>query len=44
MTTNCIQLVAFRLTFEGNTVIDNDCDADGGGAQAFDAEWVRLVK
>ena len=44
MTTNCIQLVAFRLTFEGNTEIDNDCDSDGGGAQAFDAEWVRLVK
>jgi len=44
MEANCIQLVAFRLTFEGHTEINNQCDADGSGAQAFDAEWVRLVK
>jgi hypothetical protein len=43
MESNCIQLVAFRLTFEGSTEINNDCDSTGGGAQAFDAEWVRLV-
>lgn len=43
MDTNCIQLVAKRLTFEGNTEINNDCPT-GGGAKAFDATWVRLVK
>ena len=43
MATNCIQLVAYRLTFEGNTVINNECPT-GGGAKAFDATWVRLVK
>lgn len=42
MVTNCIQLVAFRLTFEGNTTIDNSCPTSGG-AKAFDATWVRLV-
>lgn len=42
MTTNCIQLVAYRLTFEGNTKINNSCPT-GGGAKAFDASWVRLV-
>jgi len=43
MTTNCIQIVAYRITFEGNTKISNQCRADGG-AKSFDAEWVRLVK
>lgn len=42
METSCIQLVAYRLTFTGNTEINNDCPSDGG-AQAFDASWVRLV-
>lgn len=42
MDTACIQLVAYRLTFTGNTEINNDCPTDGG-AQAFDASWVRLV-
>lgn len=42
MATNCIQMVALRLTFEGNTVINNECPT-GGGAKAFDATWVRLV-
>lgn len=42
MDTNCIQLVALRLTFSGNTFINNECPTDGG-AQAFDASWVRLV-
>jgi Flp pilus assembly protein TadG len=42
MATNCIQLVALHLTFEGNTKINNSCPS-GGGAKAFDAEWVRLV-
>jgi len=43
MVTNCIQLVAFRLTFEGNTKINNACPT-GGGADSFDATWVRLVQ
>jgi hypothetical protein len=43
MATDCIQLVAFRLTFEGSTVINNECDDEDGGASAFDATWVRLV-
>ena len=43
MVTNCIQLVALRLTFEGNTTINNSCPT-GGGAKSFDATWVRLVK
>lgn len=42
VTTNCIQLVALRLTFLGNTTISNTCPA-GGGAKSFDAKWVRLV-
>ncbi|MBA3676648.1 MAG: hypothetical protein H0W74_04505 [Sphingosinicella sp.] len=42
MTTNCIQLVAHHLTFEGNTTINNSCPS-GGGAKSFDAKWVRLV-
>ncbi|HWH22705.1 MAG TPA: pilus assembly protein TadG-related protein [Allosphingosinicella sp.] len=42
MQTSCIQLVAYRLTFEGNTTINNQCPS-GGGAKSFDATWVRLV-
>jgi Flp pilus assembly protein TadG len=42
METNCIQLVASRLTFTGNTEINNTCPT-GGGAKSFDAKWVRLV-
>lgn len=42
MVTNCIQLVAHKLTFTGNTKINNTCPT-GGGSKAFDATWVRLV-
>jgi hypothetical protein len=40
--TRCIQLVARRLVFSGNSSVQNDCPA-GGGAEAFDATFVRLV-
>jgi hypothetical protein len=42
MHTNCIQLVARRLVFSGNSNVQNTC-ATGGGAQSFDATFVRLV-
>lgn len=42
MASTCIQLVAFHLTFEGNTTINNNCAS--GGSTRFDATWVRLVK
>ena len=38
----CIQLVARRLEFSGNSGITNQCD-DDGGAEAFEAVFVRLV-
>ena len=40
--TECMQLVARRLTFTGNSSVQNTCPSDGG-AQAFDATFVRLV-
>jgi hypothetical protein len=43
MRTECLQLVARRLTFTGNSSVQNTCRADGG-AQAFDAIFVRLVE
>jgi Flp pilus assembly protein TadG len=43
MTTNCLQLVALRLTFTGNTSISNNCPA-GGGSHAFIGAQVRLVE
>jgi hypothetical protein len=42
MQTQCMQLVARRLTFSGNSRIQNVCDANGG-ARAFDGTQVRLV-
>jgi hypothetical protein len=42
LTTRCIQLVARRLIFSGNSSVQNDCPATGG-AKAFDANFVRLV-
>lgn len=43
MTTDCIQLVALRLTFLGNTNVSNNCPASGG-AGAFRGVQVRLVE
>jgi hypothetical protein len=40
--TRCIQLVARNLVFSGNSSVQNDCPP-GGGAEAFDATFVRLV-
>lgn len=42
MRTECLQLVARRLTFTGNSSVRNVCPANGG-AKAFDATFVRLV-
>ena len=44
MTTKCIQLVALRLTFIGNTAVNNTCDKPGGGGNSFQATIVRLVE
>lgn len=40
--TDCIQFVARRFVFSGNSHIQNSCPVAGGG-QAFDATRVRLV-
>lgn len=40
MNTNCVQLVAWQLTFTGNTNITNVCP---GGPRGWDASMVRLV-
>jgi hypothetical protein len=42
MNTKCLQLVARRLNFTGNSAIQNEC-APTGAAQAFKAKFVRLV-
>ena len=42
MSTQCVQLVARRLSFTGNAAISNTCPA-GSGSQAYDATFVRLV-
>ncbi|HEV2865941.1 MAG TPA: pilus assembly protein TadG-related protein [Allosphingosinicella sp.] len=42
MHTECLQLVARRLVFSGNSTVQNTCPTNGG-AQAFDANFVRLV-
>jgi hypothetical protein len=42
MQTKCMQLVARRLSFSGNTNIQNVCPP-GGGPKAFDGTKVRLV-
>ena len=42
MRTECMQLVARRLTFSGNSNISNVCPANSG-SDAFDATFVRLV-
>lgn len=43
MTTDCLQLVALRLTFTGNTSVSNNCPA-GSGSSAFTGAQVRLVE
>jgi hypothetical protein len=42
METECLQMVARRLEFSGNSSISNTCPSDGD-ADAFDATFVRLV-
>lgn len=42
MVTRCIQLIARRLEFSGNSSVDNVCPTDGG-AQSYDMIFVRLV-
>ncbi|MBS3960544.1 MAG: hypothetical protein KGZ61_01725 [Sandarakinorhabdus sp.] len=42
MNTNCIQLVARRLTFTGNSTVSNVCPS-GSGSRAFLGTAVRLV-
>ncbi|HWI87143.1 MAG TPA: pilus assembly protein TadG-related protein [Sphingomonas sp.] len=42
MTADCLQLVAIRLTFVGNTSVSNHCDV--GGGSAFTGVQVRLVE
>ena len=43
MTTDCLQLVALRLTFIGNTSVSNTCPA-ASGASSFTGVQVRLVE
>lgn len=43
MSTACVQMVARRVSFSGNTAITNSCPA-GSGAGAFDGSMVRLVE
>lgn len=43
MTTDCLQLVALRLAFSGNTNVSNQCPA-GSGAGSFKGAQVRLVE
>lgn len=42
MNTDCIQLVARRITFNGNSSISNQCPP-GSGSQAFTGTAIRLV-
>jgi Flp pilus assembly protein TadG len=42
MQTKCLQMVARRLSFSGNSKVENVCPTTGGG-RAFDATFVRLV-
>jgi hypothetical protein len=40
MNTNCVQMVAWQLSFSGNTTITNSCP---GGPRGWDGSMVRLV-
>lgn len=43
MHTTCLQLVARRLTFSGNSSVSNVCDPANGGGKDYDAIFIRLV-
>lgn len=43
MSTNCVQMVARRVTFSGTAAISNVCDVPGGGS-SFEGRSVRLVE
>jgi Flp pilus assembly protein TadG len=43
ITTNCVQMVARRVTFSGTSAISNTCPA-GSGASSFAGRSVRLVE
>ncbi len=43
MSTACVQMVARRVSFSGNTAINNSCPTDSG-AGAFDGSMIRLVE
>lgn len=43
MTTQCVQMVARRVTFTGTSAISNTCPA-GSGASSFKGQTVRLVE
>ena len=40
--TNCMQIVTKRITFTGNSAVNNSCPA-GSGARSFTGKKVRLV-
>ncbi|MFL6720192.1 MAG: pilus assembly protein TadG-related protein [Sphingomonas sp.] len=42
MTTNCLQTVAWRIQFSGNTSVNNNCTGSNG--HSFDGYMVRLVE
>lgn len=42
MTTDCVQLIGFRVKFSGNTRISNECPLNG--ADAFRGAVIRLVE
>jgi hypothetical protein len=42
MRTQCMQLVARRLHFTGNSRIENTCPETGGG-RAFNGTYIRLI-
>lgn len=42
MSTKCLQIVAMRLEFTGNSSVSNECPTNGA-SKAFDAIFVRLV-
>ena len=43
ISTNCVQMVARRVTFGGTAAISNVCPA-GSGASSFEGRSVRLVE
>lgn len=43
MNTKCLQIVSRRVTFIGNSEVQNECDKTGDGPQAFPGTQIRLV-